>query len=82
MEDLPEDLLIQILGSRKPVVFVEGENGSYDSSLYSSILSDYLVIPCGSCSQVIQIVKSLKINKKIHRLTVFGIIDRDRRNDI
>jgi ABC-type lipoprotein export system ATPase subunit len=82
MEDLPEDLLIQILGSRKPVVFVEGENGSYDSSLYSSILSDYLVVPCGSCSQVIQIVKSLNTNQKIHRLTVLGIIDRDRRNDI
>src|SRR5690606_2967265 len=32
-DDLPDDLLIEVLGSRKPVVFVEGVNGSHDVSL-------------------------------------------------
>ncbi|MCY4177733.1 MAG: hypothetical protein OXD32_04460, partial [Endozoicomonadaceae bacterium] len=45
IDGLPEPLLIHILGSRKPVVFVEGEDGSYDSSLYKSVLTEYLVIP-------------------------------------
>lgn len=78
-EDLPNDLLIEILGSRKPVVFVEGISGSFDSALYTAILPNYLVIPRGSCTQVIQSVKALKANTQIHHLEVFGIIDRDRR---
>jgi energy-coupling factor transporter ATP-binding protein EcfA2 len=78
-ENLPNELLIEVLGSRKPVVFVEGENGSFDVSLYRELLSNFLVIPRGSCSQVIQSVKALKANPQIHHLEVFGIIDRDRR---
>lgn len=78
-ESLPQDLLLEILGSRKPVVFVEGEINSYDSALYRAILPTFLVIPRGSCSQVIQSVKALKANTQLHNLNVCGIIDRDRR---
>lgn len=78
-ENLPNDLLIEVLGSRKPVVFVEGEIGSFDVSLYKELLSNFLVVPRGSCSQVIQSVKALKANPQIHHLDVYGIIDRDRR---
>lgn len=78
-ENLPDGLLIEVLGSRKPVVFVEGENGSYDVSLYRELLANFLVIPRGSCSQVIQSVKALKANTQIHHLDVYGVIDRDRR---
>ncbi|HHR6405466.1 TPA: DUF4435 domain-containing protein [Providencia alcalifaciens] len=81
VEGLPESLLIEILGSRKEVVFVEGENESYDLSLYRAILSNHLVIPVGSCSQVIQMVKALKSSQQFHSLNVCGIIDRDRRLD-
>ena len=35
----------------------------------------------GSCSKVIQTVKSLKDNKQLHRLEIYGLIDRDRRVD-
>ena len=78
-ENLPDDLLIEVLGSRKPVVFVEGENGSYDVRLYRELLPNLLVIPRGSCTQVIQSVKALKANSQMHHLDVFGLIDRDRR---
>ncbi|EEY75949.1 hypothetical protein HMPREF0012_03335 [Acinetobacter calcoaceticus RUH2202] len=77
--NLPNELIIEILGSRKPIVFVEGENGSFDVGLYREILSDFLVIPRGSCTQVIQSVKALKANDQLHHLEVYGIIDRDRR---
>ena len=76
---LPNDLLIEVLGSRKPVVFVEGDNGSHDVSLYRAILPSFLVIPRGSCTQVIQSVKALKCNPQLHNLEIYGIIDRDRR---
>lgn len=77
--DLPDELLLEVLGSRKPVVFVEGTNGSYDVSLYRELLDGYLVVPRGSCSQVILTVKAFKANAQFHNLDVFGIIDRDRR---
>ncbi|NCD06000.1 MAG: DUF4435 domain-containing protein [Spirochaetia bacterium] len=80
-ENLPEELLVEILGSRKPIVFVEGENNSYDVSLYRSLLPSFLIIPRGSCTQVIQTVKALKANKQMHHLDVYGLIDRDRRNE-
>lgn len=78
-DNLPDDLLLEVLGSRKPVVFVEGDNGSYDVSLYREILPSFLVVPRGSCSQVILSVKALKANAQLHHLSVYGIVDRDRR---
>lgn len=78
-DDLPDDLLIEVLGSRKPVVFVEGVNGSHDVSLYREILTSFLVIPRGSCDQVIQAVRALRSNTQLHHLQVYGLIDRDRR---
>ncbi|PMY33287.1 hypothetical protein C1Y35_26535 [Pseudomonas sp. GW456-L14] len=78
-DDLPDDLLIEVLGSRKPVVFVEGVNGSHDVSLYREILAEFLVIPRGSCEQVIQAVRALRSNTQLHHLQVYGLIDRDRR---
>lgn len=77
--ELPDGLLLEVLGSRKAVVFVEGDNGSYDVSLYREILPNFLVIPRGSCTQVIHSVKALKANAQLHHLNVFGIVDRDRR---
>lgn len=77
--EFPDDLLIEVLGSRKPVVFVEGVNGSHDVSLYREILSGFLVIPRGSCDQVIQAVRALRSNTQLHHLQVYGLIDRDRR---
>lgn len=77
--NLPGELLLEVLGTRKPVVFVEGENGGYDVSLYRELLTNYLVIPRGSCSKVIQTVKALKANAQFHHLDVYGLIDRDRR---
>lgn len=77
--NLPSDLLIEVLGSRKPVVFVEGDNGSHDVALYRAILPSFLVIPRGGCSQVILSVRAFKSNTQLHHLQVYGIIDRDRR---
>lgn len=78
---LPENLLFDILGSRKNVIFVEGEENSFDTQLYSIVYPGYLIIPCGSCSQVIMRTKSFNSVKAIHHFNVYGIIDRDFRTD-
>lgn len=78
---LPEQLLLDILGNRKPVLFVEGTTDSYDTKLYSEIYKDYYVIPCGGCGNVIAQTKAMKSNPQLHHLECHGLIDRDHRGD-
>ncbi|EIK80910.1 ABC transporter, ATP-binding protein-related protein [Gardnerella vaginalis 1400E] len=80
--ELPEKLLFDILGSRKNILFVEGEENSFDTQLYSILYPNYFIIPCGSCMQVIMRTKSFKLTKNIHNYNVYGIIDRDFRTEV
>ena len=79
--ELPEELLFDILGSRKNVLFVEGEKSSYDTQLYTILYPDYYVIACGSCTQVIARTKAFRNNSTLHHCEVYGLIDRDYRSD-
>lgn len=79
--ELPEEMLLDILGSRKKVLFVEGERNSFDTQLYSEIYPEYYVVPCGSCTQVIARTKAFRGNQFLHDNEVFGIIDRDFRSE-
>jgi hypothetical protein len=77
--ELPEDLLINILGNReKRILFIEGENGSSDYKLLSKCYTDYLVIPVGSNSNIKQRVKNFNNTQQLFsNYEIFGIIDRD-----
>lgn len=79
--DLPSDLLLEIVGTRQKIVFVEGTKDSYDYRLYQELYRDkkYHVIPCGGCQDVIRLVKAKKTYEKLQSIDVFGIIDRDFR---
>lgn len=79
--ELPEKLLFDILGSRKNILFVEGEESSFDTQLYSILYPDFFIIPCGGCMQVIMRTKSFKSTQNIHNYNVYGIIDRDFRTE-
>lgn len=78
---LPEELLLNVLGNRRPVLFVEGTADSYDTKLYSELYKEYYVVPCGSCSRVIAQTKAMKANPQLHHLNCYGLIDRDFRSD-
>ena len=78
--DLPEELSLEILGSRRNVIFVEGEKNSYDYQLYTQLYPNYLIIPCGGCSTVIQKTKAFRNSEALHGYKVFGLIDRDYRS--
>lgn len=80
-ESIPEELIFEILGSRKNVLFVEGETNSYDSQLYTQIYRDYLVIPCGGCTKVIERTKAFRNSTMLHECDVYGLIDRDYRSE-
>jgi len=79
--NLPEQLLLDILGNRKKVLFVEGDANSYDTKLYREIYKNYYVIPCGGCSTVIAQTKAMKNTPQLHGFECFGLIDRDYRSE-
>ena len=79
--DLPEQLLLELLGNRKNVLFVEGGQGSLDVQLYSTLYPEYYIVPCGGCSQVIANTKAFASTSRLHELRAYGIIDRDYRSE-
>jgi len=42
---IPDNLLIEILGNRKDVLFIEGDKGSYDYTLFQYLYPDYFIVP-------------------------------------
>lgn len=79
-ESFPEEVYMEILGSRKPILFIEGtDTNSIDSRLYPLIFPDYLVKPMGGCQKVIETTKAFGELKDFHTLDSMGIVDRDRR---
>jgi len=81
-DTLSDDIYSTLIGSRKPVLFIEGdESHSIDSKLYPLIFSEYQVKPLGSCDKVIEATRSFNELKSFHHLNAYGIVDRDRRPD-
>ncbi len=77
IEGIADDLLYEIIGSRVPILFVEGEQGSHDTELYSIIYEGFTVKCLGSCKKVIEATKSFRRNLEFHNIACYGIVDRD-----
>lgn len=80
-EILPDSLIIEILGSRKNVIFCEGENGSLDTTIYQLVYPNFHIIPRGGGDKVIEATKALNSNPNIHHLNAQGIIDSDYKEE-
>jgi hypothetical protein len=78
---LPEPLLFQVLGSRRPLLFVEGDETSYDGAIYTALYRSKLVIPRHSSAKVVEATRSMRELPALHNLSVTGLVDRDRRSD-
>ncbi len=79
--DLPEQLYLEILGSRKPILFIEGNETSIDYKLLQLVFSEYTIKPIGSCDKVFETTKSFNSQQSFHRIDSYGLIDRDRRTN-
>lgn len=78
---LSEEVVSKIVGSRQPVLFVEGDGGSLDSAIYRRVFADMTVIPVGDCDGVIHAVSTFRKHAALHRVGCAGIIDADGRQD-
>lgn len=78
--ELPEDVYLDLLGSRKPILFIEGtDTRSIDIKLYTLLYPEYMVKPLGGCTKVIETTRSFADLKNFHHIESHGIVDRDRR---
>jgi hypothetical protein len=77
--NIPEQLFLEILGSRKSVLFIEGDESSIDYQLFQLIFPEFMVKPLGSCTKVVEATKSFNEQKSFHHIQSYGLIDRDRR---
>jgi len=75
--NIPENTLLQLVGSRKPIIFVEGDEGSKDLEVYKLAFPEHLIMPVGGCSDVILSTKAFRRLNRLHHLECYGIIDRD-----
>ena len=75
---IPETLYLEILGSRAPVLFIEGDLNSIDYKLLPHIFPDLTIKPLGSCEKVFNTTTSFNGKKEFHQVSAYGLIDRDR----
>lgn len=78
-ENIPEDVYLEIIGSRRSILFIEGTSSSYDKQIYSLVYPNFVIRELGSCEKVIQATKSFNVLGSLHNLSCFGIVDRDYR---
>lgn len=79
--NIPEELVIDILGSRRRVLFTEGSPTSLDMPIYSILLPKASIIPKGSCKEVQQAVMGIRSTAALHHTEAFGLIDSDGMSD-
>ena len=80
--EIREDIFVDLVGSRKPILFIEGDlTHSIDAKLYPLVFPDYTVKPLGSCDKVIETTRTFNDLTTMHHLESHGIVDRDRRTD-
>lgn len=78
---LPRDLRLELLGNRRPVLFVEGEKESYDSQLLRHVYPHMHVVPRAACEKVVEATRAFNSLDVFHHLSAHGLIDRDYRPD-
>jgi ABC-type lipoprotein export system ATPase subunit len=81
VEGLDEEVAIAVLGSRRTLLFVEGQISSLDIQLYQILYPNITIKPLGSCVDVERVVKGIRESDENHWISAFGIIDRDNRSD-
>lgn len=79
--EFSESLTTLILGSRKPILFVEGGESSLDLAVYRCCYPEWTIVPRGSCENVIHAVSTMRHNSNLTRISCSGIVDADDYTD-
>lgn len=74
---IPEDLRVDILGSRRKILFIEGTNTSLDAPLYALLFPSASIRSRENCREVERAVAGLLATKDIHHAEAVGMVDGD-----
>ncbi|WP_425408440.1 AAA family ATPase [Hyphococcus sp.] len=73
-----EETLALILGSRRPILLIEGsQSNTSDYAIYRRIYKEWTVLPRNSCTEIIHAVASFRRNPQLTRVHCAGLIDAD-----
>lgn len=76
--EIPQELLMKLLGSRKKILFCEGKVNSLDVQIFECLFNQYTIVPVQSCADVINYTRAY--NKLPSKNSIaYGVIDRDFR---
>jgi len=78
--EIDDALKKDILGARRKLLFVEGEEHSLDKPIYSLLFPAASVIAKQSCRDVEHAVSGIRDATELHWLRSFGIVDSDNRD--
>ena len=78
--EIPEELLLKLLGSRKKILFCEGKRNSLDSKIFELLFENYTITPVETCKDVMNFTRAFnRIPNTVAK--AYGIIDRDFRSE-
>ncbi|MGX5710515.1 AAA family ATPase [Brucella lupini] len=76
-ESIPDDLRIDLLGSRQTILFIEGTSSSRDQPLYATLFPNVSLRHRSSCTDVRRAVVGLRQIEAFHHARAFGLVDND-----
>ena len=82
--EIPEALLLELLGSKKNILFCEGNGEGYDKRIYAALFPKFTVTPVGGCTQVrsyTEAFNNVKM-KEVTNLRAYGLVDRDYHEEV
>lgn len=80
-DGIPEELKLDIYGSRRKVLFVEGTEESLDKPLYGILFPEVTVVPKGDCREVERATVGVRDASDLHWAEAYGLVDEDGREE-
>lgn len=83
LEDIQTEHLVEIIGSRKTILFCEGTKTDYDYKVYEKLFGEkFTVIATGSCLSVVNSVIACNKHAQLYSIQpAIGIIDSDLKSE-
>ncbi|MFY9622300.1 MAG: hypothetical protein WAM70_09110 [Pyrinomonadaceae bacterium] len=78
--EIDDTVKYDILGARRKLLFIEGDDRSLDKPLYGLIFPGVSIIAKASCRDVENVVGGIRSAESLHWVQAFGIVDNDRRS--
>ena len=77
--DVSEDVKRAILGARRTVLFIEGDDNSLDKQIYEILFPKVSIVPKGNSIEVERATKGVRSTESLNWVTSYGLVDADDR---